>query len=79
MTTCNKMNSRCIIQVKLPTEMAVKRKFRMVGGHEGGAIPKLLFMEIPTPRATRMSPSVEIPYRKPSSFAFMDTNIRNYV
>ena len=55
------MNARCMIQVKVPTEMEGHRSVRMAGGQEGGAMPRLDLMEIPTPRATITRPSVEIP------------------
>ena len=42
-----RMNKMCIIQVNVPIEMAPHLSERMVGGQEGGAIPRLLFMDIP--------------------------------
>ena len=56
-----RMNTRCIIQVNVPMEMCSHRRFRMVGGQDGGAMPRLDLMETPTPRATMTSPSVDIP------------------
>ena len=57
------MNSRLKAQVKVPTEMAGNLRLSTVGMHDRGAMPRLDLMERPTPRATTINPSVEIPYR----------------
>ncbi len=65
------MNTRCIIQVKVPTLIPVHFRLRMVGGQDGGAIPRLDLMEMATPRAMITSPRVEIPYRMAVFLRFM--------
>jgi hypothetical protein len=42
--------------------MAVHLRESMVGGQDGGAMPRLLFIEMPTPRATRIRPRVDMLY-----------------
>ena len=69
------MNTRCSIQVKVPTLIPVHFRLRMVGGQEGGAIPKLDLMEMATPRATTTRPRVEMPYRMDISFRFIIISI----
>ena len=66
-----KMKNRCMIQVKVPTEIPVQRRFRMVGGQEGGEIPRLDLMETATPKAMMTSPRVEMPYRIRISLIFI--------
>jgi hypothetical protein len=56
------MNSKLKTNVKLPIEMEGYSRFRTVGIHERGAMPKLDFMDRPTPNATTIRPKVEMPY-----------------
>ena len=51
-----------MIQVNVPTDKAGQAKLKIVGGQDGGAMPRLDLMDIPTPSATMMSPRVEMPY-----------------
>ena len=66
----------CIIQVNVPIEMAPHLSERMVGGQDGGAIPRLLFMEIPTPKATRIRPRVDMLYLLRMSDFITGTKVR---
>jgi hypothetical protein len=52
--------------------MPVHLRLRMVGGQEGGDMPRLDLMEIPTPRATMMRPRVEIPYLMAIFLSFIE-------
>jgi len=62
------MNTRCIIQVKVPTEMEVNLRFKTAGGQETGAVPRFDLSERATPKAMIKRPTVATMYLLIKSF-----------